>query len=945
MKGSKIFSILALVVLFIANTNAQTFSEIQKIVPADRNSSRVFGNSISVSGSYAVVGSGNLSHNGAYVYEDDGTGTWTEVQKLIASDAQSSDYFGYSVSVSGNYAIVSAREEDHDAIGNNYLNKAGSAYIFERNGSGTWIEVQKIVASDRATNDQFGWSVAISGNIAIVGAKQEDEDENGNNSLFDAGSVYIFERDGGGNWNEVQKIVASDRSNADFFGTSVAIDGNYLTVGASADDDDANGGNPINYAGSAYVFEQNGFGIWNEVQKIDASDRSANSYFGFSVAINGSYLISGAYGESNNGAAYVYERNGVGVWNEVQKLVASDIQSFDYFGQTVSVSGNHAAIGSPNHVYDENSQNMITDAGAAYIFERDGAGTWNEFQKIVNSDRANGDKFGGSVSIDQDFILSSAIWEDHDENGLNYMSKAGSAYIFKICYETTHNISIAMCDSYTVPSGDETYSITGTYTDTLTNAGGCDSVITINLTITNSNSSSETVASCDNYTWAATGNTYSTSGTYNTTLINSQGCDSLVTLNLTINSSNLGSETVTTCDTYTWAANGNTYTSSGTYNATLSNALGCDSLVTLNLTISNSTNSSETITTCDSYTWPTNGNTYTNSGTFYTTLSNAVGCDSIVTLNLTINNSNTGSETIAACNSYTWPTSGNTYTNSGTFYATLTNAVGCDSIVTLNLTINNSNTGSETIAACNSYTWPASGNTYTNSGTFYTTITNVAGCDSLVTLNLTINTNNSGSETITTCDNYFWSASGNTYTASGTFFTTLSNAAGCDSIVTLNLTINNADASITQSGALLTANAPGVSYQWVTCPSMAPISGETNQSFTATASGDYAVIVTQNGCTDTSACTTVTLVGIKDNEFENQVVVYPNPTQGVFAIDLGNTFPEITVSINDVVGKLIRKQQFYESRLLNLSIEQPAGVYFIKLEVEDKQAIIKLVKQ
>jgi hypothetical protein len=357
--------------------------------------------------------------------------------------------------------------------------------------------------------------------------------------------------------------------------------------------------------------------------------------------------------------------------------------------------------------------------------------------------------------------------------------------------QTSGSENITACDSYFWSADGGTYSSSGVYTTTLTNVNGCDSTVTLNLTINNQTSGSETITACDSYFWSADGGTYSSSGIYTTTLTNSNGCDSLVTLNLTINNQTSGSETITACDSYFWSADGGTYSSSGVYTTTLTNANGCDSIVTLNLTINNQTSGSESITACDSYFWSADGGTYSSTGVYTTTLTNVNGCDSTVTLNLTINNQTSGPESITACDSYFWSADGGTYSSSGVYTTTLTNANGCDSIVTLNLTINNQTSGSESITACDSYFWSADGGTYSSSGIYTTTLTNVNGCDSTVTLNLTINNQTSGSETITACDSYFWSADGGTYSSSGVYTTTLTNANGCDSIVTLNLTINN----------------------------------------------------------------------------------------------------------------------------------------------------------
>jgi hypothetical protein len=181
---------------------------------------------------------------------------WNEIIKATASDRDVYDIFGYSVSISGDYAIVGAPNEDEDASGGNTIKDAGSAYIF-KNIAGTWTEAQKIVASDRASYDIFGYSVSISEDYAIVGALDTDGEASGGNAVEGAGSAYIF-KNNSGTWSEVQKIVASDRASYDDFGHSVSISGDYAIVGAPDEDEDASGGNTVYDAGSAYVFENSG---------------------------------------------------------------------------------------------------------------------------------------------------------------------------------------------------------------------------------------------------------------------------------------------------------------------------------------------------------------------------------------------------------------------------------------------------------------------------------------------------------------------------------------------------------------------------------------------------------------------------------------------------------------------------------------------------------------
>jgi hypothetical protein len=342
---------------------------------------------------------------------------------------------------------------------------------------------------------------------------------------------------------------------------------------------------------------------------------------------------------------------------------------------------------------------------------------------------------------------------------------------------------------YTWINGSTYTSSNSTATHTLTNTVGCDSIVTLNLTLNNSTTGTDTQTSCSSYTWID-GNTYTSSNSTATQVLTTiTGCDSTITLNLTINSSNTGTDTQSACNSYTWI-DGITYTSSNiTATHTLTNSVGCDSTATLNLTLNTPNTGTDTQSACKTYTW-IDGNTYTSSNTRATdTFTNSVGCDSTVTLNLIINTPNTGTDTQSACETYTW-IDGNTYTSSNTTAThTFTNSVGCDSTVTLNLTINTPNTGTDTQTACNTFSW-IDGITYTSSNSTAThTLTNIGGCDSIVTLNLTMNNTLTGTDTQTACNTFSW-IDGISYTSSNsTAKHTLTNITGCDSTVTLNLTI------------------------------------------------------------------------------------------------------------------------------------------------------------
>lgn len=263
-----------------------------------------------------------------------------------------------------------------------------------------------------------------------------------------------------------------------------------------------------------------------------------------------------------------------------------------------------------------------------------------------------------------------------------------------------------------------------------------------------------------------------------------------------------------------------------------------------------------------------------------------------------------------------------------------------------------SSTSSATVSSCESYTVPSGDETYTTTGIYNDTIPNSMGCDSVMTITVNINNSTTGTDIQSACDTYTW-IDGNTYTASNSTAThILSNAFGCDSLVSLNLTINTVSSSITQAGALLTADELGATYQWLDCPAMTSISGANAQSYTAPTNGDYAVIVTNNGCSDTSTCYTVTGVGITENDFGNELLLYPNPTNGNFSIDLGDNYQTVNLTITDLSGKLIMSNVYNGSQLLNLKLEEAAGVYLLTIESGDlslgqasKKAVIRLIKE
>ncbi|WP_178989585.1 T9SS type A sorting domain-containing protein [Winogradskyella schleiferi] len=421
--------LLIIPLLFSTTINAQGWGQTQKIVPDDRSQSQQFGSDVDIDGNFAVVGMlPSANETNVYIFENDGSGNWIQVQKLESPDYNQFDHFGYSVAISGDYIFVGAWGEDRDATNSNFLQAAGAVYVFQKQPSGLFDFVQKIVASDRETLNAFGYTVAVDGDYALVSPVRHDYDETGNNFLDDAGAAYIFELDSGGTWNEVQKIVASDRAAFDYFGQlAIAVNGNYIAIGSYGEDEDENGTNLILSAGSAYIFERGTNGIWSETQKIVASDRSQGVFFGWSIGVNGNQVVVGSNQDNEfRGAAYTFERNANGIWNQTQKLIASNAFPGDRFGQDVDIDGNRIVVGS--HLKHIGSQG---DDGAAYIFE-DKAGVWTETAFIYDAFYKSSEYFGFTVAISGDFAFVGAYGDEEDENEENNLNGAGAAFMFDV---------------------------------------------------------------------------------------------------------------------------------------------------------------------------------------------------------------------------------------------------------------------------------------------------------------------------------------------------------------------------------------------------------------------------------------------------------------------------------------------------------------------------------
>jgi hypothetical protein len=297
---------------------------------------------------------------------------WIQLQKLLASDGAENDQFGYSVSVSGDTALIGSR------YGNSIK---GAAYVFTYSGS-TWKQQAELTASDGVLGDLFGHSVCVSGDTALIGAYVHNSSK---------GAVYVFTRSGS-SWTQQAELTTSDSGG---FGYSVSLSGDSALISAPGSDSGK---------GAAYVFTCSG-SSWIQQAELAASDGAANDSFGVSVSLSGDTALIGAYGcNVKMGAAYVFTWSGSN-WSQQAKLTASDGEIDDLFGYSVSVSSDTACIGAPGWPYDNLK-------GAVYMFAHSGS-NWSQQAKLIASDGNYGDSFGDSVSVSGDTALIGAPWCDN----------------------------------------------------------------------------------------------------------------------------------------------------------------------------------------------------------------------------------------------------------------------------------------------------------------------------------------------------------------------------------------------------------------------------------------------------------------------------------------------------------------------------------------------------
>ena len=376
---------------------------VQKLSATDAAAQYGFGRAIAIAGDTAFVAAPNAPSGGAvYVFEHV-AGTWVQSQQLNAIDSPDGADFGISIALAENTAVIGA---DRTTLTDDGLRHQGAAYVFEKSDDGSWVQAQKLTASDFGAEAQFGNAVALSGDTALIGAYNSTIGDN-----FYQGAAYVFTRSGT-TWTETRKLVADDGIGGDDFGNAVALDGDRALIGAQY------GSGATAQSGAVYEFEL-ASGEWTQTAKLSANDGAFFDTFGYAIALAGdTALITAPYAQvgdnAGQGAVYVFDLTKGA--SQTQKLAASDGAGGDALGASIALDGDTAIVG---------ASSALEYAGEAYLFTNAG-GTWTELGQLSGSDEVSGDNVGYAVALSQGTAILGAPLQTIDGHAAE-----GAAYFFE----------------------------------------------------------------------------------------------------------------------------------------------------------------------------------------------------------------------------------------------------------------------------------------------------------------------------------------------------------------------------------------------------------------------------------------------------------------------------------------------------------------------------------
>lgn len=894
-------------------------TQTAKLKASDGAADDLFGKSVAISGNDIIVGSvwddDNGSFSGsAYVFSKplNGWTNATETAKLKALDGSQGNQFGYSVAISGSTILVGTNKDNDNG------SNSGSAYIFQKPLNG-WIStsfyVAKLKPADGASGDNFGISVSISNDVAVIGANQNDDA--GSNS----GSAYVFVKPLTGwiNSTETAKLLPSDGTTNTMFGNCVSIANDTIVIGAYGDDDNGL------FSGSAYVFEKTASGWVNATQtaKLKPSDGAADDYFSNAVVISGDKIICGAFYDddmgANAGSAYYFHKSG-NTWinsTQFQKILPPIYtqNTNEQFGASCEISGDFAVIGAPGH--DEGK-------GIAYIAHYDGS-LWSIIARLQPSDVAAGDNFGYAVDMDGDYVIVGSPNDD------DWGSSSGSAYVFAKPLSGWADMNQTAKLTASSGAANDLFgaSVAISGNDVVIGAAQSDAFAI--------NAGASYIFSKPTGGWASTNNYHAI--LHSADIYNGDEFGSAVDIQNNIivvgsrldddNGINSGSAYVFKKPTSGWIDttqvakllpdNGNASAEFG----------GAVCISGNNIVVGASKSTINNITSGATYLFTKSAQGWVNSTQQAEFLATDAASGNLLGFSVKV----FGDTIISGA-----PQNDASGNNAGAAYMylkpdnqgwidTTENQQMLPAAASMNYL-----SGSSVSAASLKLLVGTSGDSHegTNAGsaTFY------EKCST------------TGIHTVTACQSYTW-MNGITYTSNNNSAKyTISNVAGCDSIVTLHLTIKTVDTLVHQNNQTLTANLHGAQYQWLNCNNdYAIINGANAQSFSPAVDGSYALEITYDGCTDTSACHTIIGIGINEVNPVTLIKIYPNPTKGDVTIDFAHQSGDYKISVTNITGKIIDEKLVSGKENYHLNLLYNPGLYFIEITDGSVKKVFKIVKE
>lgn len=504
-----------------------------------------------------------------------------------------------------------------------------------------------------------------------------------------------------------------------------------------------------------------------------------------------------------------------------------------------------------------------------------------------------------------------------------------------------------ICANETYNFNGQVLSQTGLYTAILTAANGCDSIATLNLTVLPTQQGALNASICEGDSYLYNGVSYNQAGSFNFMYTAANGCDSLFTLNINVLSNPVTSLSFTICAGNSLNYNGTALNESGTYPFSFTSAAGCDSTVIVNLSVIPSPSTSLTYTICEGTTLVYEGDTLTQTGVYEYFFVGSTGCDSTVTISLTIQPEVTTTLEATICEGTSYSFDGEALVASGTYTAIYDGPNGCDSTVVLQLTVTPAPLTSISASICAGDSYAFNGQDLTQAGIYTANLNTAAGCDSTVVLTLNILQPANTTVQATICEGESYSFLGLTLTQSGVYTGTFVATNGCDSTVTLLLTVNSVPFNIILQSGTFTVQAGNAAFQWINCDTGQPVPGATGSTFTPDVTGNYSVSITLNGCTTESDCFYVEVVSDEEPGWAKGWTLAPNPARDLALIRLSAPAEsELEVVLFDLNGRLLHHNVLPQGATeLGLDLaDLPSGVLLVRLSDGAKTDTRRLVK-